>query len=82
MDYEQFKVVCIGAKDCTAEIKSTIQGNKGSLAVLGATNSLPQVQLSLHGHEPQVINHNKYEHRMYEEFVAFKDMIDQKTLRK
>ncbi|HHJ7950822.1 TPA: gfo/Idh/MocA family oxidoreductase, partial [Streptococcus pyogenes] len=65
MDYEQFKVVCIGAKDCTAEIKSTIQGNRGSLAVLGATNTLPQVQLSLHGHEPQVINHNKHDHRMY-----------------
>ncbi len=82
MDYEQFKVVCIGAKDCTAEIKSTIQGNKGSLAVLGATNTLPQVQLSLHGHEAQVVNHNKHDHRMYEEFVAFRDMIDQRDFEK
>lgn len=82
MDYEQFKVVCIGAKDCTAEIKSTIQGNKGSLAVLGATNTLPQVQLSLHGHEAEVANLNKHEHRMYEEFLAFRDMIDQRDFEK
>lgn len=82
MDYEQFKVVCIGAKDCTAEIKSTIQGNKGSLAVLGATNTLPQVQLSLHGHEAEVVNLNKHEHRMYEEFLAFRDMIDQRDFEK
>ncbi|QGG97595.1 Gfo/Idh/MocA family protein [Streptococcus dysgalactiae] len=82
MDYEQFKVVCIGAKDCTAEIKSTIQGNKGSLAVLGATNTLPQVQLSLHGHEAEVANLNKHEHRMYEEFLAFRDMIDKRDFEK
>lgn len=82
MDYGQFKVVCIGAKDCTAEIKSTIQGNKGSLAVLGATNTLPQVQLSLHGHEAKVVNLNKHDHRMYEEFVAFTQMIDEKDFKK
>ncbi|MFZ8209536.1 gfo/Idh/MocA family oxidoreductase, partial [Streptococcus pyogenes] len=45
-------------------------------------NTLPQVQLSLHGHEPQVINHNKHDHRMYEEFVAFRDMIDQRDFEK
>lgn len=28
MDYERFKAVCIGAKDCSAEIVSTIQGIK------------------------------------------------------
>ncbi|MDV6873113.1 gfo/Idh/MocA family oxidoreductase, partial [Pseudomonas aeruginosa] len=36
----------------------------------------------LHGQKPQVINHNKHDHRMYEEFVAFKDMIDQKDFKK
>ncbi|MGT2934466.1 Gfo/Idh/MocA family protein [Streptococcus castoreus] len=82
MDYGTFKAICIGAKDCTADIKSTIQGNKGSMAVLGATNTLPQVQLSLHGKESQVVNLNKHEHRMYEEFLAFRDMIDHKMINK
>ena len=46
MDYGHFKAACIGAKDCSADIKSTIQGNKGSIAVLGPTNSMPELSLS------------------------------------
>lgn len=75
MDYGDFKAVCIGAKDCSAEIRSTIQGNKGSLAVLGATNTLPEVSLTLNGQEAQVVNQNQPKHRMYEEFVAFEAMM-------
>lgn len=75
MDYGRFKATCIAAKDSSAEITSTIQGNKGSMAVLGATNSLPQLSLTLHGQPPQMIDQNRHPHRMYEEFIAFRDMI-------
>ncbi|MBM7635786.1 Gfo/Idh/MocA family protein [Streptococcus saliviloxodontae] len=75
MDYGSFKCVCIGAKDCGAEIRSTIQGNKGSLSVLGPTNSMPEVCLSLNGASPALINLNSLNHRMYGEFVAFRDMV-------
>lgn len=76
MDYGSFKCVCIGAKDCNAEIRSTIQGNKGSLAVLGATNAMPEVCLSLNGQGFDIVNQNSLNHRMYDEFVAFQDMIE------
>ncbi|MGT2754456.1 Gfo/Idh/MocA family protein [Streptococcus ovis] len=75
MDYEDFKAVCIGAKDCSAEIRSTIQGDKGSLAVLGPTNAMPEVSLTLNGQDTQVVNQNQPKHRMYDEFVAFERMI-------
>ncbi|AUW97016.1 Gfo/Idh/MocA family protein [Streptococcus pluranimalium] len=75
LDYGAFKAVCIGAKDCSAEIKSTIQGNQGSLAVLGATNTLPEISVAPNGQAPEVLNHNGDHHRMHAEFVAFEDIL-------
>ncbi|AXJ13646.1 Gfo/Idh/MocA family protein [Streptococcus pluranimalium] len=75
LDYGAFKAVCIGAKDCSAEIKSTIQGNQGSLAVLGATNTLPEISVTPNGQAPEVLNHNGDHHRMHAEFVAFEDIL-------
>lgn len=75
MDYGAFKAVCISAKDCSAEIKSTIQGNQGSLAVLGATNTLPEISVTPNGQAPEVLNHNGDHHRMHAEFVAFEDIL-------
>ncbi|WP_242257953.1 Gfo/Idh/MocA family oxidoreductase [Streptococcus thoraltensis] len=75
LDYGTFKAVCIGAKDCSADIKSTIQGNQASMAVLGATNTMPEISLTLNGQEPEVMNYNSGRHRMHAEFVAFEDML-------
>ncbi|TWT14690.1 Gfo/Idh/MocA family protein [Streptococcus sp. sy010] len=82
MDYQDFKVVCIGSKDSSAAITSTIQGNKGSLVVNGPTNSLPQVSLALNGQDIQVINQNAAHHRMADEFIAFNEMITTKDYQK
>lgn len=76
MDYGNFKAACIGAKDCSADIKSTIQGNKGSIAVLGPTNSMPELSLSLNGQSLTMINENSLNHRMHDEFVAFQAIIE------
>ena len=76
MDYGNFKAACIGAKDCSADIKSTIQGNKGSIAVLGPTNSMPELSLSLNGQSLTMINENSLNHRMYDEFVAVQAIIE------
>lgn len=78
MDYGNFKAVAIGAKDCGAEIKSTIQGNKGSIAVLGPTNSMPQVSLALNDGTREEVDKNSLNHRMHDEFVAFQDIISNK----
>lgn len=75
MDYGQFKAVCIGSKDSSAVISSTIQGNKGYLVVNGAPNTMPSVTLVLNGQEPVSGDYNSPHHRMYAEFVAFEEMI-------
>ncbi|WP_270309963.1 Gfo/Idh/MocA family protein [Streptococcus infantarius] len=80
MDYGNFKAACIGAKDCSADIKSTIQGNKGSIAVLGPTNSMPELSLSLNGQSMTMINENSLNHRMHDEFVAFQAIIEHEDM--
>src|SRR3712207_325894 len=80
MDYERFKAVCIGAKDCSAEIVSTIQGNKGFLSVLGAPNAVPELLLAIRGEQARIVNLNHSSHRMYDEFVAFSDIISNKDM--
>ncbi len=80
MDYGHFKATCIGAKDCAAEIKSTIQGNKGSIAIIGATNTLPELALSLNNQSMTMINENTLNHRMHDEFVAFQAIIEQEDM--
>lgn len=80
MDYGNFKAACIGAKDCSADIKSTIQGNKGSIAVLGPTNSMPELSLSLNGQSLTMINENSLNHRMHDEFVAFQAIIEHEDM--
>lgn len=78
LDYGSFKAISIGAKDCSAEIRSTIQGDKGSLTILGPTNSLPKIQLTLNGQESVDISQTNLHHRMYDEFVAFERIIAEK----
>ncbi|HEL0024269.1 Gfo/Idh/MocA family oxidoreductase [Streptococcus equi subsp. zooepidemicus] len=80
MDYERFKAVCIGAKDCSAEIVSTIQGNKGFLSVLGTPNAVPELLLAIRGEQARTVNLNHSSHRMYDEFVAFSDIISNKDM--
>ncbi|WP_270332321.1 Gfo/Idh/MocA family protein [Streptococcus infantarius] len=80
MNYGNFKAACIGAKDCSADIKSTIQGNKGSIAVLGPTNSMPELSLSLNGQSMTMINENSLNHRMHDEFVAFQAIIEHEDM--
>lgn len=75
LDYGNFKAAAIGAKDCSAEIRSTIQGDKGAITIFGVTNTLPEIGLTLNGQEEIVTNLNNPNHRMYDEFVVFEKMI-------
>lgn len=78
MDYGHFKAVCIGAKDSSAAITSTIQGDKGSLTVYGPTNSLPQLGWQLQGADEVLSSVNGDYHRMRDEFVSFEAIIREK----
>ncbi|MBF7112815.1 Gfo/Idh/MocA family oxidoreductase [Pediococcus pentosaceus] len=80
LNYPDTKVVCIGAKDSTATIRSTIQGTKGSVIVNGATNVLDNFDIeSKAGIENFDFKQNL--HRMYEEFKAFQRIIAEKDLK-
>lgn len=75
LDYGHFKAVAIGAKDCIAEIRSTIQGDKGAITIFGATNTLPEIGVTLNGQKERIVNLNSLQHRMHDEFVAFEKMV-------
>lgn len=79
LDYGAFKAVCIGAKDSTAQIRSVIQGTDASIEVLGATNEIPRYERRSKT-EVEAVNVNLDKHRMYQEFVKFTEVIDQKDL--
>ncbi|MDB1561332.1 Gfo/Idh/MocA family oxidoreductase [Pediococcus pentosaceus] len=80
LNYPDTKVVCIGAKDSTATIRSTIQGTKGSVIVNGATNVLDNFDIeSKAGIENFDFKQNS--HCMYEEFKAFQRIIAEKDLK-
>ncbi|BDZ31529.1 Gfo/Idh/MocA family oxidoreductase [Lactiplantibacillus sp. WILCCON 0030] len=73
--YPQTQVVCIGAKDCDAPIKSTLQGNQGSIVVTGPTNTVERYTETANGGEPQTITLNRHPHRMFSEFAKFEQVI-------
>lgn len=75
MDYDQTKVVCIGSKDTSAPIKSTIQGTDGSLIINGPTNTLESYTKIIGKDTEEVIDLKVHPHRMYEEFIAFNRII-------
>lgn len=75
LDYGSFKAVCTGAKDCSAPVTSTIQGNKGCLRIDGPTNEFNAYTMLMNKQEPVTIDVKKHPHRMYEEFVLFEKWI-------
>ncbi|MFC4770561.1 Gfo/Idh/MocA family protein [Enterococcus hermanniensis] len=76
LDYGEQKVVCIGAKDSSASIRSTIQGTKGAIIINGPTNTLESFTIESLG-AVQSINDNQHTHRMYEEFLVFNRVIQE-----
>lgn len=76
LDYGDFKVSCMGAKDCSAPLISTIQGEEGSIVIERSVNVLTAFsQYDLAKHET---SHTFEEgrHRLFYEFAAFARMID------
>lgn len=80
LDYGETKVVCIGAKDSTSVISSTIQGNLGSIKVNGATNTLESFDLLDLKNHAQHYNENTQQHRMFQEFEIFAEVIQKNDL--
>ncbi|MFT8318738.1 MAG: Gfo/Idh/MocA family oxidoreductase [Sporolactobacillus sp.] len=75
LDYSETKVVCIAAKDCAASVRSTVQGDKGSIVVNGPTNVMSDYDEQLNGAASQHVDKKLNPHRMYEEFVTFERLV-------
>lgn len=74
LDYDTFKCVCIGSKDCKAPLSNNIQGDKGCIHIHMPVSIIEQFEVLMNDGMNQTINENKGVHRMYEEFVAFENM--------
>lgn len=74
LDYDTFKCVCIGSKDCKAPLSNNIQGDQGCIHIETPVSTLDQFEICMNNGTNQTMNVNKAVHRMYEEFVAFETM--------
>lgn len=82
LDYETFKCVCIGAKDCKAPIANNIQGDKGCIYQDTPANVCERFELLMNDGTSSLINENNYDHRMVNEFIEFIEMIKNNNLEK
>lgn len=77
MDYGEFKAVCIAAKDCKAPIVTSIQGDQGCIVIEDSANIVAKFKVLMNNTTTEeVFELNQGKHRMYHEFVAFCDIID------
>lgn len=77
LEYDEFKVVCIAAKDNYNNSYANIQGDKGLIKVIGTLNEVPNYIIKNNEVEMKV-NKNIHKHRMYSEFKKFIDVINNK----
>lgn len=80
LDYDRFKCVCVGAKDCKAPIANNIQGNNGCIYVDTPVNSYENLKVIMNDGTTTVFNENKYDNRMVSEFMEFIDTIHNNDL--
>lgn len=80
LDYEDFKVVCIGAKDSSASLVNTIQGEEGTIEIPDALNSFGSYMIKETGGDYEEFNENDDKSRLYYEFVAFEEIIRKRDM--
>ena len=78
LDYDTFKCVCIGAKDCKAPLSNNIQGDNGCIHVPTSVSVIDSFDVLMNDGTKDTINVNSDTHRMYDEFVAFEKMYKTK----
>lgn len=82
LDYNTFKCVCIGSKDCKAPLSSNIQGDKGCIHIDMPVSILDSFTFLSNDGYGEEINVNRDVHRMYEEFKAFETMYQEKDYKR
>ena len=79
LEYDNFKVVCIAAKDTFNNSYVNIQGDQGIIKVVGPTNEVPNYSIQT---KDNFIDENKniHSHRMFAEFKKFVEVINNKDI--
>ncbi|WP_195989373.1 Gfo/Idh/MocA family oxidoreductase [Clostridium sp. D53t1_180928_C8] len=80
LEYNSFKCVCIGAKDCKAPISNNIQGDKGCIYQDNPTNSCESFKVLMNDGTHNLINENIYDNRIVNEFIEFIEIIKNNNL--
>ncbi len=77
LEYDNFKVVCIAAKDTFNNSYVNIQGDQGIIKVIGPTNEVPNYSIQTKDNFIEE-NNNIHSHRMFAEFKKFVEVINNK----
>lgn len=84
LDYDDFKISCIGSKDTAAPIINTIQGTKGTIEIPDALNSFEEFNLEVVGDDGQYSFQFNQEgkSRLYYEFVCIEEILRTRDTKK
>lgn len=82
LEYENFKCVCIGSKDCKAPFSNNIQGDKGCIHISSASSFIDSFEINMNNNNTVTYNLRDNKHRMYYEFAAFLEMFKNNDLKK
>lgn len=82
LDYGDFKVSSIGAKDCKAPVHCTIQGEEGCFVISGPMNQMEGYERILNDGRTVGYQVDKPKNRLYYEFMEFQRMIEEKDWEK
>lgn len=80
MDYGHFKCVCIGAKDCASPVTTNIQGDEGCIHLDAPLSACKSFALYKNDRSIEEFDFTQGKHRMYDEFVAFARIIQEKDI--
>ena len=80
LDYDKFKCVCVGAKDCKSPSANNIQGNNGCIYVGTPVNICENFKVIMNDGTISLFNENKYDNRMVSEFIEFVNTINNNDL--
>ena len=80
-DFEHFKALCIGAKDCKAPLMNTIQGNLGAIVVKCPLSQMTEYEICYNDETSEVKSFEK-KHRLIYEFKEFIRMIKENDVKK
>lgn len=79
-DYGGFKAVSIGAKDCKAPIRSTIQGDLAAIVIEKPVNQMTEYRILYNDGRGELRTFDQKEHRLFYEFAAFLRMIEENAV--